>query len=69
VFVKDDADSPPSAPCLPGRWYSVPSPNASLSDEEATGNSPSMTSSDLSPHDEFYAATPATKDLVVNGFS
>jgi len=62
---KDDDSLPTGG--LPA-WYSVPSPNGSVADDDddATGNCPSMTSSDLSAHDEFYSAP--TKDLV-SGFS
>jgi len=58
-----EADSPPTGR-LPS-WYTIPSPNRSVTDDDdnETGNSPTMTSSDR--HELYYSDT---KDIVC-GFS
>ena len=62
VLPTDAASDSPAA-----AWYSVPSPNSgddgsvADDDDDATGNSPTMTSSELPAHEQFFSDT---KDLV-----
>jgi len=67
------ADAGSTSPATDGlsAWYSSPSPNSgddgSLADDnDATGNSPTITSSDLPAHEQFFSDT---KDLIVSRFS
>jgi len=66
VTADAESDSPAATDRL-SAWYSIPSPSSgddgsvADDDDDATGNSPTMTSSDLPAHEQFFSDT---KDLV-----